>query len=155
MAEIKAKDIMVKDVISVGIDTSIEELSQILLKNRISGVPVIDEEGKLLGVVSEADIIVKDSDLHFPRIFKLLGGIIYLESLNKFKKNLVKHLATKVEDIMTKKVKTADPDMPVNKIADMMLEGNINRIPVIDEKRKVIGIITRADIVRSISKDFS
>lgn len=153
MAELTARDIMVTDVISVGLDTSIEELSDILLKNRISGTPVVDEDDRLIGIVSEADIIVKDSDLHFPRIFKLLGGIIYLESLNKFKKNLVKHMATKVKDIMTKKVKTAGPDTPVNKIADMMLEDNINRVPVIDEDNKVLGIITRADLVRTISMD--
>lgn len=155
MAETTAKEIMVKDVITVKLDTTIEELSDILLENGISGAPVVDDDNRLLGVVSEADIIVKDADLHFPRVFKLLGGIIYLESLNKFKKDLFKHMATKVKDIMTDKVKTARADTPVNKIANIMLEKNINRVPVVDDQNRVIGIIARSDIVRSISKEFS
>jgi len=154
MSELKASDIMTKNVITIKKDTSIGELSELLVKNKISGVPVVDEEERIIGIVTEADIIVKDTDLHFPRYFKLLDGIIYLESLNKFKSNLQKHIATKVEDIMTVKVKTISPDTTVNDIADIMLDMKINRLPVVDDDNKVIGIVTRADIVKSmISRD--
>ncbi len=154
MSELKASDIMIKDVITIKKDASIGELSELLIQNKISGVPVIDEEYRIIGIVTEADIIVKDTELHFPRYFKLLDGIIYLESLNKFKSNLQKHLATKVEDIMTVKVKTVHPDTMVNEIADLMLSMKINRLPVVDDDNRVIGIVTRADIVKSmISRD--
>ena len=66
------KDIMVKKVITIQKDASVEELSELLVKNRISGVPVIDSDGKLVGIATEGDLIIKDSDLHFPRYFKLL-----------------------------------------------------------------------------------
>ena len=150
MSDSTAKDIMTKDVITINNDSSIEELSEILLKNKISGVPVTDENGRLAGIVTEADIIVKDTELHFPRYFKLLDAIIYLESLNKFRDNLKKHLATKVQDIMTIKVRTVNPDTPVSEIAEIMLEERINRLPVLDDSGNIAGIVTRADIVKSM-----
>jgi CBS domain-containing protein len=150
MADLTAKEIMNKKVITIKKGASINELSELLVNNKISGVPVLDENGSLAGIVSEGDIIVQNSDLHFPRYFKLLDAIIYLESLNKFKRSLQKHLATKVEDIMTVKVKTADEDTPINEIADMMLDSRVNRLPVMDKNNKLVGIITRADIVKSM-----
>ena len=150
MKELLAKDIMVEKVITIGKDASIGELSDLLVNNKISGVPVVDSSGKILGIVTEADIIIKDADLHFPRYFKLLDGIIYLESFRKFKNNLKKYLGSRVEDIMTDKVKTVEEDAPVGDIASMMINNNVNRIPVVDKDKKVIGIITRRDIVKSM-----
>jgi CBS domain-containing protein len=150
MAELTAQDIMTENVITIKKESSIEELSEILLKNKISGVPVVDGDGKIAGVVTEADIIVQDTDLHFPRYFKLLDGIIYLDSLNRFMDSLKKHLATKVEDIMVAKVRTISPETTISDIAELMLQQKINRLPVVDEDNKVIGIVTRADIVRSM-----
>lgn len=150
MAEKLAKDVMSEKVISVQKETSIEELSKILLENKISGVPVLDDDGALVGIATEGDLIVKDADLHFPRHFNLLGSIIYLESLEKFQKNLRKYLGTRVEDIMTVKVVSAKEDTRINEIANMMIRKKINRIPIVDDENKVIGIITRADIVESM-----
>lgn len=144
------RDIMVKEVITVKKDASVEELSELLVKNKISGVPVVDDNGKLVGIATEGDLIIKDSDLHFPRYFKLLDSIIYLESLNKFKKNLKKFLGTKVEDVMTAQVRTVKEETPVSDAANMMIKYNINRVPVLDSKDELTGIVTRADIVRSM-----
>lgn len=144
------KDIMVKEVITIQKDASVEELSELLIKNKISGVPVTDSDGKLVGIATEGDLIIKDSDLHFPRYFKLLDSIIYLESLNKFKKNLKKFLGTKVEDVMTAEIKTVKEETPVSEAANIMIKYNINRVPVLDSKDKLVGIVTRADIVGSM-----
>jgi len=152
MAELQAKDIMTKKVITINKNASIGELSELLIKNKISGVPVVDSDGKLVGIATEGDIIVQNADLHFPRYFKLLDSVIYLESLGNFKRNLRKYLATKVGDIMTEKVRVVKKDTPVNKVADMMIENNINRVPVVDERGSLVGIITRADIVKSMVK---
>lgn len=148
--EQKVKDIMVTDVITINKNASIEELSALLLDNKISGVPVLDDNRKLVGVATEGDLIVKDSDLHFPRYFKLLDSIIYLESLNKFKKNLKKYLGTKVEDVMTTDIRTINKDATVREAANMMIRYNINRLPVMDGNDDLVGIVTRADIVRSM-----
>lgn len=152
MAELQAKDIMTKKVITINKNASIGELSELLIKNKISGVPVVDNDGKLVGIATEGDIMVQNADLHFPRYFKLLDSIIYLESLGNFKRNLRKYLATRVEDIMTEKVRVVKKDTLVNKIADIMIENNINRVPVVGERGSLVGIITRADIVKSMAK---
>jgi CBS domain-containing protein len=151
MPETVARDIMVKKVITINKNESVKKLSDVLIKNKISGVPVIDDDGKLIGIATEGDLIVKDADLHFPGYFKLLDSIIYLESLDKFKTNLKKYLGTKVEDIMTAKVKTVRDDTPVSEVANIMIKYNINRVPVLDSKGSLIGIITRADIVKSMT----
>ena len=153
MGEEKAvRDIMVKEVIAIQKDASVEELSRLLIENNISGVPVVDSKGKLAGIATEGDLIIKDSDLHFPRYFKLLDSIIYLESLNRFKKNLKKYLGTKVEDVMTAKVRTVKLATPVSEAANLMIKHNINRLPVMDEQNDMVGIVTRADIVKSMIK---
>lgn len=150
MLELLARDVMVKKVITINKNASVAELSELLIKNKISGVPVIDDSGKLVGIATEGDLIVRDADLHFPRYFKLLDSIIYLESLNKFKRNLRKYLGTKVEDVMTSKVKIVKEDTPVNVVANIMVRNNVNRVPVLDNDGNLVGIITRADIVKSM-----
>ena len=150
MSELLAKDVMVKKVITINRNASVKELSELLIKNKISGVPVVDDNGSLVGIATEGDLIVQDADLQFPRYFKLLDSIIYLESLNKFKRNLKKYLGTKVEDIMTGKVKTVNTDTPVNEVANIMIKNNVNRVPVLDSSGNLVGIITRADIVKSM-----
>ncbi|MCD4669663.1 MAG: CBS domain-containing protein [Actinomycetia bacterium] len=82
----------------------------------------------------------------------MLDSIIYLESLNKFKNNLKKYLGTKVEDVMTAKVRTVKLDTPVSEAANLMIKYNINRLPIMDEQSNMVGIVTRADIVRSMVK---
>ena len=150
MPELLARDVMVKKVITINKNASVAELSELLIKNKISGVPVVDDSGKLVGIATEGDLIVRDADLHFPRYFKLLDSIIYLESLNKFKRNLRKYLGTKVEDVMTSKVKIVKEDTPVNVVANIMIRDNVNRVPVLDNDSNLVGIITRADIVKSM-----
>jgi CBS domain-containing protein len=150
MSELLARDVMVKKVITINKNASVAELSELLIKNKISGVPVVDDSGKLVGIATEGDLIVRDADLHFPRYFKLLDSIIYLESLNKFKRNLRKYLGTKVEDVMTSKVKIVKEDTPVNVVANIMIRDNVNRVPVLDNDGNLVGIITRADIVKSM-----
>jgi CBS domain-containing protein len=129
MSELLAKDVMVKKVITINKEASVAELSDLLIKNKISGVPVVNDDGRLVGIATEGDLIVRDADLHFPRYFKLLDSIIYLESLNKFKRNLKKYLGIKVEDVMTGKVKTVKEDTPVNEVANVMIRSNVNRVP--------------------------
>jgi CBS domain-containing protein len=150
MQELLAKNIMVKKVITINRNASVGKLSELLLKNKISGVPVVDDAGKMVGIATEGDLIVKDADLHFPRYFKLLDSIIYLESLNKFKRNLTKYLGTKVEDVMTSKVWAVSEDTPVSEVANIMIRKNVNRVPVLGNDGNLVGIITRADVVKSM-----
>jgi len=154
MAERTAKDIMTTKVITISKDATIGELSRMLLKNRISGVPVVDGEGKLIGMVTDADIITEDMEPMFPIYFDpLIISYAFIENFEKYQKDAKEYLETKVEEIMARRVKSVKKETPVNEIARIMVKDRINRIPVVDENNKVIGIIARADILKSMVVD--
>jgi CBS domain-containing protein len=152
MPELLAKDLMTKNVIKVKADMTIRELSDILLKNKISGVPVVDDEDKLVGIVTEADIIKENIRVQLPFYFDPLMVTGYMIDFEKYYPNLTDYLNTKVEDIMNRRVKFASPETPLNEIADIMVYNKVNRVPIVDENKKIVGIITRADIIKTMIK---
>ncbi len=147
---LKAKNIMTEDVVTIGPKADVEEAAQILSENNVSGLPVV-KDGKVLGIISEKDLIIKDKKLHFPDYIDLLGGIIYLESYKKFEEEFKKFIAVNVEELMTEDVITISPETPVEDIATIMVEEEVNRIPVV-ENDKLVGIVTRADLVRDLAE---
>ncbi|TYQ16782.1 UNVERIFIED_CONTAM: CBS-domain-containing membrane protein [Acetivibrio alkalicellulosi] len=147
----KAKDIMSRDVITVKKDATVEEIAQILTEKNISGVPVVDDNNKILGIVTEKDMLYKNVEPHFPPVVEILGGLVFLKSVKKYNEELKKLVATKAEEIMTKKVITVDEDHDIDSIAVLMVEKDVKRIPVVKDS-VLVGIISRADIVRYIAK---
>ena len=149
--ELTARDIMTKKVITVSKDATIGELSRLLLKNKISGVPVVDNEGRLLGMATDADIITEESASNFPYYFDpLVIGYGFIENIEKYQRDMKEYLNIKVEEIMTRRIKFIKKDSSVSEIARLMVRNKINRIPVVDENNKLIGIVTRADILKSM-----
>ncbi|MEA2016107.1 MAG: CBS domain-containing protein [Actinomycetota bacterium] len=149
MAELLAKDIMTKKVITVSKDATVGQLTRLLLKNRISGTPVINEKNDLVGIVCEKDVIVKMSSLPFPMSF----GFAFLDNYEIHTKSTREYLETKVEEIMSKKIKTVRKDMLLSKVVNIMINNNLNRVPVVDDNNRLSGIITRADIMKSMIKE--
>jgi CBS domain-containing protein len=149
--ELKVRDIMTTAVITAKPGTTVRELADILAKNKISGVPVVDDRGRLLGMVSEADIILQDADLHFPYYVQFLESVIYLQSVHKFEERFRKAFGSKVSQIMTEDVASVSPDETVRDVATLMADRNVNRIPV-TENGGLVGIVTRGDIVRAIAQ---
>jgi CBS domain-containing protein len=150
MTELLAKNIMTSGVVAVTPETSIGQLSKVLLENKVSGVPVVDGEGKLIGIVSEADIIKDNINVQFPFYFDPLMVSGYVVDFEKYNEDIKDYLNSKVETIMNHRVKTVNPSTSISEIADIMVSNKVNRIPVIDENKKVVGIITRADIIKSM-----
>ncbi len=150
MDELTVGEIMQTEVITVGPDTTVRELANILAEKRISGVPVVDDEYRVVGMVSEADIIVQDAELHFPYYIQLLDSVIYLQSFNKFEDRVRKMFGSKVKEIMSADVTAIAPDASVRDAATLMADREINRLPVLAEG-KLVGIVTRHDIVRAIA----
>ncbi|SHJ61709.1 CBS domain-containing protein [Paramaledivibacter caminithermalis] len=146
----KARDIMNRDVISVKAEDNVEYIVQILLNNKISGVPVTDEEDKVVGIVSESDLIYPEKSLHLPAFIPILDGIIFLESFKKLEKEIKKMTAYQVKDVMVKDVITVKEDTEVQEIVNILLDKKINRVPVVNEEDKLVGIITRSNILRHI-----
>jgi CBS domain-containing protein len=146
-----AKDIMTKDVITVRPDTSIEELADLLVRNEISGVPVVDDDGMLVGVVTENDLISRDKRLHIPTVVSFLDAAIYLESSKKFEQEVKRLTATKVGDICVRKVVTVKPDTPIVDIATIMSEKKFHLLPVV-EGGKVLGVVGKRDMVKAVAR---
>lgn len=147
-----AKDIMTKEVITVHKDDKIDSVIKLLLEKDISGAPVVDDNGVLLGIVSEGDLIYKSKKFHFPLYFTILDSYIFLEKPGMIEEQVSKMTAYKVESMMTKVVFSAKENDTVEEIATIMNEKNVNRVPVLDDQRKVVGIVTRKDIIKSYQK---
>ncbi|MDH4164315.1 MAG: CBS domain-containing protein [Nitrospirota bacterium] len=145
-----AKDIMTKDVVSVTATTSVAELAGLLAKNQISGAPVIDASGALVGIVTENDLISQNKRLHIPTVVSFLDAAIYLESSKKFAEEVKRVTATQVGDICAKKVVTITEETSMTDIATIMAEKKVHLLPVI-RSGKVVGVVGKRDLVRAIA----
>jgi CBS domain-containing protein len=138
--DMRIKDVMTTDVVTVGPHDSLKQVATTLAARGISGVPVVGEDGSLLGVVSEADILFKErgpAERH-----GLLGWLLEPDAPQKLE-------ARTAEQAMTSPARTIGPERPVSEAAGRMLEEGINRLPVVDDEGKLLGIVTRADLVRA------
>lgn len=146
-----AREIMTTEIITVKKETSLRELAELFTTYRIGSIPVVDDNGNLVGIVSESDLVERDKNFHIPTVISLFDWIIYLESEKKFEKELKKITAQTVGDIYTGEVATVSPDTPVNDIADIMSNRKIHSLPVV-EGDKMVGIVSRIDVIRTMIK---
>lgn len=145
----KASDIMTTDVITVRKDTTVAELANLLATNNIGGAPVVDEQGHLLGVVTESDLIDQSKKVHIPTVITILDSVIYLESPEKMEKEMLKMAGTTVGDIFTEDPKTVVEDTSLEEIATIMSEENIHTLPVLRDS-EIVGIIGKGDIIKTL-----
>ncbi len=146
-----AREIMTMDIVTVKKETTIRDLAELFTSRRIGSIPVVDDDGALIGIVSESDLIEQDKNFHIPTVISLFDWVIYLESEKKFEKELRKMTAQTVGDIFTKDVETISPDTPVSDIADIMSRKKIHSLPVVEGK-KMVGIVSRIDLIRTMIK---
>ena len=145
----KAKDIMVTTVTTVGPETSVRDVAKVLLANRISAVPVIDDQGRLVGIISEGDLVRRtELGTHYRRSWwlELISGI----NKEALAKAFLKSHGRKVRDVMTTKVVTAKPTTPLRDIATVLEKNRIKRVPIV-VKGQVVGIVSRANIIQALA----
>ncbi len=147
---LKAKDIMCSSVITVSPDSSIAEVAETFHDKSISGAPVVDGDGKLVGIITESDLIDQNKKLHIPTVVAIFDAVIYLESLRKFEKELKKMTGSKVKDLCSSDVVTVDVDTPVNEIASIMADSHFHTIPVLDNSL-LVGVVGKDDIVKTMA----
>lgn len=145
-----ASDIMTTEVVTVKKDTSLKELARILYERNISGVPVVDDNGALIGIICESDLIRQNKKLHIPTVIALFDWVLYLERPKAMEKEIRRINAAKVEDLYTKDVITVDEKTPIEEIATLMTNKKIYSIPVMDGNR-LVGIIGKGDFLKWIS----
>lgn len=147
-----ARDIMTREVITIGPQASVLELARLLAEKRISGVPVVDTQGRVIGVATQSDIIDRARKFDLPHVITILDAHLFLETPGHFKRKLEKLLATTVADIMTPEPVTISPELPVDEIATLMATKKVHTLPVV-EGDKLVGIIGKIDIVRSLAPE--
>lgn len=144
----KARDVMVSPVITVGENETVRDVAKRLIAKRISAVPVVDGAGKLVGIVTEADLLHRaEAGTERP----VSWWLSLISGDRAVADDYVKSHAMKVKDVMTRDVKTAGPDMPLYEIADLFEEQHIKRVPILTKGGDLVGIVSRANIIQAVA----
>ena len=149
----KVREIMAADVVTVRRDTSVNDIARLMSERDISGIPVVDDAHHVVGIVTELDVIVRNTRLEMPAFIQILDGRIPLETPGHYRKRLQHMLGTHAADIMTAEVVTIGPDDTVEDLAELMVKRRLNPVPVV-ENGILVGIVSRADLIRMMAHEF-
>ncbi len=147
-----ARDIMTSDVITVTPETEIVQAARLLLDNKINGLPVVEGQGRLVGIVCQSDLIVQQKRVRVPSLFTLLDGYISLSSARHFEREVEKIAASQVRQAMTPKPVSVSPDTAIEEVATLMVEKNYHPLPVVSDGR-LVGIVGKEDMLRTLMQD--
>lgn len=143
---------MTTEILTVAPETSISELSKLLENRKIGGVPVVDKGGRLVGVITQSDLVERARDLELPPAINILDFHIYLQIPSHLFHKVEKMLGTTVGDCMTANPVTVAPETPISKVAALMAKQKVHTIPVV-EGEKLVGIIGKMDLVRAMARE--
>ena len=143
------RDIMTTDLITVTPDMDISRAAKILFDNRINGAPVVDDNGSLVGILCQSDLITQQKKLPIPTIFTFLDGLIRLTSMKQIEKQVHKITAVTVSEAMTPKPVTVQPDTGLETVAALMVNSNFHTLPVVEDSG-LVGIIGKEDVLRTL-----
>ena len=149
---LQARDIMTKEVIIISPEASVEALARLLESNKIGGVPVVEADGRLVGVVTQSDLVKRSRDLELPPALNILDLHMFLETPSGFKRRLEKMLGDTVREVMTTEPITISPDMSVKEIAALMDRKKVHTLPVLDHQGKLVGIVGKMDLIRGLAR---
>jgi CBS domain-containing protein len=144
------RDVMTTDVVAFHPDDSVEDAVSTMAARGIGGAPVVDADGRLVGMLADDDLIVQDTRLHVPTVISVLGAYLELPSqVSRFEDELRKAVASSVGDLMTREPPTCTEDETVEDAATRMHERDVSRLPVLRDGH-LVGIVSRGDILRDI-----
>jgi len=146
---IKARDIMTRDVVSVHPETEIIQAAKLMLDHHLNGLPVVDREGRLQGIICQSDLMTQQKKIPLPSFFVLLDSAISIASQKEIEAEVRKMAAVTVSEAMTPDPVTVDPETSVEDIATLMVKHSIHTLPVYDGG-KLVGIVGKADILRTL-----
>ncbi|HEX6205583.1 MAG TPA: CBS domain-containing protein [Solirubrobacterales bacterium] len=150
-----AGDIMDRDVPSVRPEDDARTAIDLLAKTDLGAIPVVDESNKVVGIVSESDLIIseEESDLHLPHYLNIMGGIVFVGSMKGFDERLEKAFASKVSELMTADPIVARDFENVDRVAKKIADEHHNHLPVVDADGNLVGMVTRADALAALVAD--
>jgi len=153
MKEVMVEQAMTPDPVTVSPDTSVTDVAKLMVEKNIGGLPVVDGSGDLVGIVTESDLIVQDTDVRFPSFVSFLSGYVFVPgSLHRFDEKFRKAVAATAGEVMTERVVTVDATDSVEHAATLMSHKKLKRFPVLKDG-KLVGVLTMADVVKLISRD--
>lgn len=150
----KARDIMTTDVISVAPGTKIADAAKLLLEKHLNGLPVIDQDGKLVGIICQSDLIFQQKKIPVPTVFTFMDGLFPLTSYKDIEKEVKKIAAATVSAAMVPSPFTVEPDTSLEDIATIMVRHNVHTLPVVEGGR-IVGVIGKEDVLRTLMPDAS
>jgi CBS domain-containing protein len=143
---------MTRDVIKVHRDATVPEMAQLMWTHGISGLPVVDDQGALIGIVTELDMMARNANLHVPRYLRVLDVMIPLDNPREFDEEIRRALGTTAADLMTPHVLTVQSTTDLADLATLMVEKRVNPVPVVDGGA-MVGIVSRSDFIRLMAQD--
>ena len=146
-------DVMTKEPISVTPQTPIQEAIEILAAKKISGLLVVDESGKLVGTISESDLMWQETGVETPPYIMFLDSVIYLQNPARHNKEIHKALGQTVAEVMSDRPIAIKSDKSVKEAARLMHEKKVRRLPVVNDQGQAIGIITQGDVIRMMAAE--
>ena len=146
---LRVKDIMTRELITVSPETEITQAAKLLLENRINGLPVVDEAGRLVGILCQSDLISQQKTLPTPSLFTFLDGYIPLASAKQIEKQARKIAAITVAHAMTPDPVVVDPETSIQAVAALMVDKSFHTLPVV-QKGKLVGIVGKEDVLKTL-----
>ena len=145
------RQVMTTDVLTFGPADTVEAAARALSDRRLGGAPVVDDDGVVVGLIEDDDLIVQDTRLHLPTVISVFGAYLELpSSLRHFEADLRKAVGATVSDVMDAEAPRCRPDDTLETVATVLHERNASRMAVVDDDGRLLGIISRGDLVRAI-----
>ena len=143
---------MARDVPSVHPNDDARTAIDLLSKSDLGAIPVVDNDNKLVGIVSESDLILseEESDLHLPHYLNIMGGIVFVGSMKGFEERREKAFATEVSELMTADPIVAHDYESADRVAKKIADKHHNHLPVVDADGYLAGMVTRADALAAL-----
>jgi CBS domain-containing protein len=151
--ELPVRDIMTREVVTLHPEESIQDALRVLAQHGISGAPVVDADDRLVGLLDDSDLLVADARLHGPTMIEILGAYLPLPGeQRRFNEELRHALGRTVADMMQSDPPSLPEAAQVEDAATIMVERHVSRVPIVGPDGKVIGIVTRGDIVAAMGR---
>jgi CBS domain-containing protein len=145
------RDVMTTDVLTFLPTDSVESAARSLSERKLGGAPVVDGDGVVIGLLEDDDLIVQDTRLHFPTVISVFGAYLELpSSVRHFESDLRKAVGATVADVMDADAPTCGPDDTLETVATTLHDRNSSRLAVVDEAGRLLGVVSRGDLVRAI-----
>lgn len=148
---LKAKDIMTSGALTLNPENDVATAAKLLLEKHLNGVPVVDKDGVLVGVICQSDLVAQQKSVSLPSLFTILDGFISFSSQDELEKEVNKIAATKVEHAMTPDPVTINPETDIEKIADLMVERKLYTLPVVENGR-LVGVVGKEDVLKVLTQ---